>query len=60
MELKPCPFCGGKAIFCGGSLQDNNRVYISCENYCVEQCHIRNKEEAIEEWNRRAEDGNED
>ena len=58
-NLKPCPFCGGMANFEGGSLMDSNRVYIVCENGCVEQRHIRNREEAIEEWNRRAEDGNE-
>ena len=54
-ELKPCPFCGGKAIFCGGSLQDSRRVYIACEKNCVEQCHIRNRKEAIEAWNKRYE-----
>lgn len=56
-ELKPCPFCGGEAVCYGGSLEDNNRVYIACVNHCVEQRHIRNKDEAIEAWNRRAEDG---
>ena len=54
-ELKPCPFCGGKAIFVGGSLCDHRQVYIACENNCVEQCFIKPREEAIEAWNRRAE-----
>jgi hypothetical protein len=59
-ELKPCPFCGGKAIFAGGSCEDNGRGYFVCENNCVEQRHICNLEEATEAWNRRAEDGKTD
>lgn len=56
-ELKPCPFCGGKAVFWGGSHDDRNKGYYACENNCVEQCPIRNKEEAIEAWNRRVGNG---
>ena len=65
-ELKPCPFCGGKAV-----LRHNYRgilqySFIQCENY---ECGICGKEYAIgaaysaddfaiEFWNRRANDGN--
>ena len=60
-ELKPCPFCGGEAFVC--------EYLYSCEPgrivmYGVEcnGCHTttfegNSKQEAIEAWNRRAEDG---
>ena len=55
-ELKPCPFCGGKARvteFAGW-------FYGMC--LCYDECRTcgpvkGTKEEAIEAWNRRAEDG---
>ena len=54
-ELKPCPFCGGKASIMRYS-------YITKEHYCFcTSCKVRmpnslTREEAIERWNRRAED----
>ena len=60
-ELKPCPFCGGKAFL--------SEYLYSCEpGRCTTQfvefngCHTttyeyNTEEEAIEAWNRRAEDG---
>ena len=51
-ELKPCPFCGGVAKIL--------EHYWDVEVYCIE-CQASNrgdsKAEAIEAWNRRAEDG---
>lgn len=57
-ELKPCPFCGGKPYL---------DLYILPKYEYVIRCNVcslefglyigRNKEEAIEAWNRRADDG---
>lgn len=58
-ELKPCPFCGGEAKYrpAGGISQDYG--YVRCENLCCDQHCYLPKKEAIEAWNRRAEDGKE-
>ena len=62
-ELKPCPFCGGKAEI---TKHDNMPVlkwfgYFSEHYYnvgCIHHCTIRSgyrtPEEAAEAWNRRA------
>ena len=62
-ELKPCPFCGGDAHLqhdhagCGYS-------YVICERcglksvYFVRSFDRASDLDAIEYWNRRAEDGN--
>lgn len=62
MELKPCPFCGGKASL----YKENGEVWIECEN-----CHcgtafvngassIEVKMSAvIKDWNRRVGEGGE-
>ena len=52
-ELKKCPFCGGIAVFVCTRPSDEVGFY-RCENYCVEQCHTLPREEAFDEWNRRA------
>lgn len=56
-ELKPCPFCGGKA---GLTWISGGRWLAGCEA-TIRDCAITpatyaysTKEEAIEEWNRRA------
>lgn len=55
-ELKPCPFCGGEAEFVYLEAYENEG-YIVCKNGCIEQRKIYNSTgEAIEAWNRRAED----
>ena len=59
-ELKPCPFCGGKAKgpyyydpFDG--YQGDCGTYIVDCSKCSVQIIERTKEKAIEVWNRRAE-----
>ena len=58
-ELKPCPFCGGKALL-GFSKDEhlNERHFVICENVikcgCLTQ-YCNSKDKAIEKWNRRAE-----
>lgn len=57
-ELKPCPFCGGKAVFDTVSPGAGNpRGFVRCENRCCEMCFVLNKHQAIEAWNRRCNNG---
>ena len=55
-ELKPCPFCGGRASL----VQKGGSFFVKC-NRCpgavVTGCIHQSKEEATKAWNRRAEDG---
>ena len=62
MELKPCPFCGGKA-----SLRHNHagigESYVQCEKCGLESSRFiksfegSSDDRAVEFWNRRADDG---
>jgi Lar family restriction alleviation protein len=62
-ELKPCPFCGGEAKIVDNGEASTNKYYfvdvlckdMSCRGYssCLE---YKTKQQAIEAWNRRAED----
>ena len=55
-ELKPCPFCGGRAIMV--YLQYSGYRYVRCEGECCEQSMTyETTEEAIYKWNRRADRG---
>ena len=61
-ELKPCPFCGKKAIFIKLEYGDGDAYYgFTCEHWRCPVCRVLpnygSEEEAIEAWNRRAEDG---
>ena len=69
MELKPCPFCGGKPY-----IEDHHRAFINAQTTRVayvryRECEARTqrfstelfgrskaKEMAIEAWNRRTDD----
>ena len=56
-ELKPCPFCGGEAVV----IDNGCFVDVSCKNFhCrgwADSLMYKSKEEAIEAWNRRCNDG---
>lgn len=55
IDLKPCPFCGGKdlSIYLKGM---NDRKYAVCCNTCdARGGRKQDKKKAVEEWNRRIE-----
>lgn len=55
-ELKPCPFCGGKAkIRSEKYWQPNVRRNVICTNCFANTGWYKTEDEAIEAWNRRAE-----
>lgn len=57
-ELKPCPFCGGKAEIIEAAWCGKYECYVSCTVCRVTQTHyLRSKRVAISEWNRRTDDG---
>lgn len=62
-ELKPCPFCGkeprietGRA-FCGKTYWVICANWEHCPAYYLRSKSMFSKKEAIEVWNRRAENG---
>lgn len=58
-ELKPCPFCGGRAYL---SERMNGGYYVECESIggCLaESGNYDTEEQAVEAWNRRVVDTDE-
>lgn len=60
-DLKPCPFCGSKAILrkvATGRNRSGYEYYVRCGNiHCpvyVNTCNRDTEDEAVEIWNRRA------
>ena len=61
-ELKPCPFCGGKAIIGQTKRSIQLQYCVSCMNtHCIANrlsnpfvMHYLSETEAITAWNRRA------
>lgn len=50
-ELKPCPFCGGKANLLKVSKYES---FVQCNRKCVEQTRLYTTDgAAIKAWNRR-------
>lgn len=54
-ELKPCPFCGGKAEMLNYSPSEWLVYCPACQGM-VEQWR-KTEQEAVEQWNRRADNG---
>ena len=57
-ELKPCPFCGGKAEMLINEYEDSRKEYLVACTECdgmVERWREA-EEEAVEQWNRRVSD----
>lgn len=57
-ELKPCPFCGAKAMYV--ELYSNSKTgessgYVRCSRPvpCVSQPNMRSKNTVYKKWNRR-------
>ena len=65
-ELKPCPFCGGEAVyearFCNMKCVPNEDEgiyhFVACKNRCINSLWVRgtSKEEAFTKWNTRPSD----
>ncbi len=59
-EFKPCPFCGSKATL---HERTNGKFYVDCAmqlGFCAvmpSTWEYKTEEEAIEAWNRRADNG---
>lgn len=49
-ELKPCPFCSGRAELYRDA---NYFIYVECTCCCATQGTYDNKKDAIESWNKR-------
>ena len=61
-ELKPCPFCGGKAILWVNQMYPEMRSYIQCmkcgaktDEFMI-STNFSSDDRAAEAWNRRAEE----
>lgn len=69
MELKPCPFCGGYAILCKREYSTVSTFSVVCTECnvkvdacasplsAINSCEQSAMREAIDRWNRRADDG---
>ena len=64
-KLKPCPFCGGKAVIVTDNHECTSEIYVQCnECFCRTDTYAnignRADEEcikyAVEDWNRRTND----
>ena len=53
MKLKPCPFCGGEAVF-AREWEIFNKNYVHCLECRVQIGFEHTREDAIEAWNRRS------
>ena len=55
IKLKPCPFCGDRAAIHKKNDDEVGFCYfVFCTKCCCETQYSRTEEEAISDWNRRA------
>lgn len=55
-ELKPCPFCGSPPVWLPVDRLESEDQNIGCLNHaCFGPCTTASNEDAIEQWNKRAE-----
>ena len=54
VELKPCPFCGRKDTGTLTTADDGYWYAVFCENCMAQTRKCRQEKDAIEAWNRRA------
>lgn len=57
IELKPCPFCGGKATFKNEQFYGCNAVIVICNDCMAKSKYCTGAylyDQAAEAWNRRA------
>ena len=61
-KLKPCPFCGGKAVFALGEKYRKEHIqesdWIECSSCGAETAYFDSRKEAAEAWNRRVGENN--
>ena len=55
-KLKPCPFCGGKAVIAETS-PSSGRFFISCVPCGIRTFSSEKQQKLVECWNRRADNG---
>lgn len=54
IELKPCPFCGGKAKKCSNIYKGIRLYSVICMSCCCGTTDFGYINKAIEAWNRRS------
>lgn len=56
-ELKPCPFCEESKMVFARKILTRNRWHVLCDNCKCRTGQYLTRQEAVEAWNRRANDG---
>ena len=57
IKLKPCPFCGGEAYYWTHKYANGTTYhFVGCLECAVRTANMTEKQDAVDCWNRRAED----
>lgn len=54
-ELKPCPFCGGRAVILSEETPTFTFYFASCIRCGIKTPHLTTKRDVFNKWNRRIE-----